>query len=113
MKRREFVVGLAGAAAWSATGHAQQPEAMRRIGVLNTISADDAHGQERIGAFLQGLHEAGWIIGSNVHVDQRWAVGTTEVMHKQAAELVELAPDVIVATGGAVVRPLLELTRTV
>src|SRR5215203_1712091 len=104
MKRREFVAGLiGGAAAWPLASRAQQPEAMRRIGVLNTISADDAHGQERIGAFLQGLQEAGWIIGSNVQIDQRWAVGTLEVIHKQAAELVALGPDVIVATGGAVV----------
>ena len=87
---------------------------MRRIGVLNTLPADDAHGQERIGAFLQGLQQAGWTIGGNVRIDQRWrSVGDAEILREYAAELVALAPDVILATGGVAVRPLLQATRTV
>jgi putative ABC transport system substrate-binding protein len=115
VKRREFITLLGGAAAaWPLAARAQQAERMRRIGVLHTLPADDAHGQERIGAFLQGLQQAGWTIGGNVRIDQRWwSVGDVEVLRKYAAELVALAPDVILATGGVAVRPLLQVTRTV
>jgi hypothetical protein len=68
----------------------------------------------RIGAFLQGLQQVGWTIGGNVQIDQRWlAVGDAEMSRKYAAELVALAPDVILTTGGVAVRPLLQATRTV
>jgi putative ABC transport system substrate-binding protein len=92
---------------------AQQPERLRRIGVLMHLAADDPEGQARIGAFLQGLQEWGWAVGHNVRIEYRWAAGDAERIRKYAAELVALAPDVILAAGGAVVAPLLQATSTV
>ena len=112
MRRRTFITVLGGAAAWPLVAHAQQPEAMRRVGVMNTLAADDRHGQERVAAFLHVLQQLGWTVGRNVRIDQRWAVGA-EAMRQYTAELVTLAPDVILATGGVAVGPLLQATRTV
>jgi putative ABC transport system substrate-binding protein len=82
--------------------------------VLNTLASDDVHGQERIGVFLQGLQQAGWSIGSNLRVEQRWwNRNDADVMRKLAAELIAVAPDVILATGGVAVGPLAQATRTV
>jgi putative ABC transport system substrate-binding protein len=86
---------------------------MRRIGVLTGFGADDAEGQARIAAFAQGLAQLGWIDGRNVRIDIRAAAGNADEARKDAAELVTLAPDVIFATGGASVGPLLQATRTV
>ncbi len=95
--RREFIAGLGGAAAlsvpWPSGARAQQGERVRprRIGILNTLAAEDAHGQERIGVFLQELKQAGWTLGGNLRIDQRWwAGGDPDIMRKQAAELVRL-----------------------
>jgi putative tryptophan/tyrosine transport system substrate-binding protein len=105
---------LGGAVAASPlAAHAQQAERTRRIGVLMHLAADDPEAQARIGAFLQGLQEWGWAVGRNVRIEYRWAAGDAERIRKYAAELVALAPDVILATGGAVVGPLLEATSTV
>ena len=112
--RRQFMSALGAAATWPLAARAQQPDRMRRIGVLNTLAADDKYGQERIGAFLLGLQQAGWIIGGNVRIDQRWWTATdADAMRKYAAELVALSPDVILATGGVAVLPLLQVTRSV
>jgi putative ABC transport system substrate-binding protein len=112
--RRQFLTLLGGAAAaWPLGAHAQQAERTRRIGVLMHLAADDPEAQARIGAFLQGLQEWGWAVGRNVRIEYRWAAGDAERIRKYAAELVALAPDVILATGGAVVGPLLEATSTV
>jgi putative ABC transport system substrate-binding protein len=113
MRRRQFIALLGGVALTPLAARAQQSDRLRRIGVLNTIPADDPHGQERIGAFLQGLQQAGWAIGTNVRIDQRWPAEDADAMRRHAAELVALAPDVILATGGVAVRPLLQVTRTV
>ena len=86
---------------------------MRRIGVLNTLAADDAVAQARHGAFLQGLQQSGWTIGRNVQVDARWAAADADRLRRYAAELVAVAPDVILASGNAGVAPLLQATRTV
>jgi putative ABC transport system substrate-binding protein len=114
MRRREFItlLGVA-AAARPIVARAQPGERMRRIGVINTLAADDPHGRERVGAFLQALQQLGWTIGRNVRIEERWAVGNAEAMRKYTAELVALAPDVILATGGIAVGPLLQATRTV
>jgi putative ABC transport system substrate-binding protein len=77
------------------------------------LAADDPEGQARIAAFTQGLQELRWTIGRNVRIDYRWAAGDAERGRKYAAELVALAPDVILAAGGAVVAPLLQASRTV
>jgi putative ABC transport system substrate-binding protein len=92
---------------------AQQPERVRRIGVLLPAAADDAEYQARLGAFHQGLALSGWSIGRNVRIDIRWAMANAAEIRKHAAELVALAPDVIVANGSATVAPLMQMTRTV
>src|SRR5262249_23071008 len=113
MKRREFISLLGGAAvAWPLAARAQQPDQMRRIGVLISTAADDAEGRARIAAFLGGLGKLGWIDGHNVRIDTRWPTSTEEV-RKYAAELIALAPDVILATGSPSLSPLLEATRAV
>ena len=98
---------------WPLAARAQQPERTRRIGVLMSLAADDKEGQARIDAFVQGLRELGWIDGRNVQIDIRWAAGGDRVRQQYAAELVALSPDVIMASGGSVVGPLLQATRTV
>jgi putative ABC transport system substrate-binding protein len=112
MRRREFITLIGGAAAWPLTAHAQQPERMRRIGAFAGIE-DDAEGQARFAAFLQGLRQLGWTDGRNVRIDYRWGGGNADNIRKYAAELASLAPDVILAAGAAAVGPLLQATRTV
>ena len=113
MKRREFITLLGGAAAWPLAAHAQQGSGMRRIGILLPVAADDAEFQTRVGAFLQGLQQLGWTIGRNVRIDTRWAGAGAAEIRRHAAELVALAPDVILAHGAPTLGPLLEATRTV
>jgi putative ABC transport system substrate-binding protein len=115
MKRREFITLVGGAAAaWPIAGRAQQPDRMRRIGVLMASTADDPDFQARIMAFLQGLQQLGWADGRNVRIDTRWATTNPDDIRRHAAELAALAPDVILAgTGTATVAPLLQATRTV
>ena len=114
MKRREFITLLGGAAAaWPLAARAQRAERIRRIGVLMSTTPDDAEGQARIAAFLKGLQQSGWTVPGNVRIDTRWGAGDADRIRKYAAELVALAPDVILASGGAVAGPLLQLTRTV
>src|SRR5262245_47373375 len=112
MKRRQFITLLGGAtAAWPLAARAQQGERMRRIGILMAQAVDDPDGQARVEAFLQALRELGWIEGRNIRFDYRWGGGDVD-RRKDAAELVALAPDVILAGGGQVVGPLREATRT-
>ena len=86
---------------------------MRRIGVLTPFAANDAEGQARLTAFAQGLQHSGWMVGQNIRIEYRWGDGKADTMRKYAAELVALAPDVILASSSAAVAPLLEATRTV
>jgi putative ABC transport system substrate-binding protein len=113
MRRREFIAGLGSAVVWPLAAGAQQPERMRRIGILLPASADDAEFQARVGAFLQGLTLLGWTIGRNVRIDTRWATPNAAEIRRHAAELAALAPDVILANGGSTAGPLLQATRTV
>jgi ABC-type uncharacterized transport system substrate-binding protein len=114
VRRRDFIKIITGsAAAWPFAAQAQQHERMQRIGVLMNLAADDAEGQARLAAFLLGLQEAGWTVGRNVRIDLRWGAGDADRFRKQAAELVALAPDVILASSLPVVGPLLQVTRTV
>ena len=113
MRRRQFIAGLGSAAAWPVVARAQQPARMRRIGVLMNLAADDPESLTRIAAFHQGLQEVGWNIGRNVQIDYRSGLGDADRYRRYAAELVALAPDVILATGGTTVKPLLQATRTV
>jgi putative tryptophan/tyrosine transport system substrate-binding protein len=113
MRRREFITLLGGTAAWPVAARAQQGERMRRIGVLMAQAADDPEGQVRLAAFLRGLRELGWIEGHNIRLDDRWGGGNVGRVRKDAAELVALTPDVILAGGGQIMGPLHEATRTV
>ena len=113
MKRREFITMLGGAAAFPLSARAQQGERMRRIGVLLPAVADDPEWQARVGAFLQALALLGWIIGRNVRIDIRWATTNAGEIRRHAAELVALAPDVILAGGATPAGPLLHATSIV
>ncbi len=113
MKRREFITLLGGAAVWPLAARAQQAERMRRIGVLETLTADDAESLARKAAFLQGLQQLGWTDGRNVRIDTRRTQGDADQIRRYAAELVAIAPDVILAGGTANLGPLLQATRTV
>jgi ABC transporter substrate binding protein len=114
IERRKFLAALGGAAiAWPLAARAQQAERVRRIGVLMNFGADDAEGQVRLAAFLQGLQETGWAVGRNVRIDLRWGAANNELYRKYAAELVALAPDVILASATPSVQALQHANRTV
>ena len=114
MRRRQFIKLFAGSAvAWPLVARAQQREQVQRIGVLIPLAADDPEGKTRLAAFLQGLQQLGWADGRNVRIDIRWAGAKADDIRKHAAELAELAPDVILAHGTSTVRPLIQATRTV
>jgi putative ABC transport system substrate-binding protein len=114
MKRREFITFLGGgAAAWPLLARAQQSERVRRIGVLLPFAATNPQPQAWVGVLLQSLALSGWIIDRNIHIETHYATGNVAEIRKHAAELVALAPDVIVAHGTATVSPLLQVTRTI
>jgi putative ABC transport system substrate-binding protein len=113
VRRRQFIAGLGGAVAWPLAARAQQPERIRRIGVLLPATADDAEYQARVGAFLQGLQQSHWAIGQNVRVDTRWAGANADDIRRHATELAALAPDVILVNGGFLLDTLQQATRTV
>ena len=112
MKRREFFTFVGCAAAWPLTARAQQGERMRRIGVLVSHTADDPQGKPRVAAFLQGLQQLGWTEGRNVQIDIRWGVADTASARRYAAEMVALAPDVILTAASAATAAMQEATRT-
>jgi putative ABC transport system substrate-binding protein len=113
VKRREFITLLGGASAWPLAARAQQSGRMRRIGVLNGLTAEDSQSQARNAAFLQGLGELGWQVGRNLQIEYRWAGGDTRRAATYAAEMVALAPEVILAVGSSVTAPLLAATRSI
>jgi putative tryptophan/tyrosine transport system substrate-binding protein len=114
MRRREFITILGGAAVASplAARAQERGERLRRVGVLLPAASDDTEFQARVGAFLQGLQQLGWSIGRNVRIDTRWATANAAEIRRHAAELVRLAPDVILAHGASTVRPLLQVTHS-
>ena len=111
--RREFITLLGGAAAWPLAAGAQQAERVRRIGALSPLAENDPAQRKRMAAFLQALQKLGWREGDNLRIDYRYALGKADDARRFAAELVALAPDVILATGSLSTGPLLEATRTV
>ena len=113
MKRREFLGVMGGALAWPLAARAQQDGRVRRIDIILPAASDDAEFQTRLAAFHQGLGQLGWTIGRNVLIETRWATTNTADIRRHAAELVALAPDVILAHASTTVGPLLQATRTV
>src|SRR5262245_53034830 len=113
MMRREFIALLGGAVAWPLVARAQESRRVRRVGVLATVPADDSEIQARMAAFHQGLQEKGWIVGRNIRIDYRWsAAGDDEQTRKYAAELIALAPEVVLAVATATVGPLKRVSGT-
>jgi putative ABC transport system substrate-binding protein len=117
MRRRAFISLLGGAAgaaaAWPLAARAQQPERMRRVGVLMNLTADDPEASARVTAFAQGLQQLGWTVGRNLRIDYRWGAGDADRARRYAAELIALAPDVIQASGTGPMAALHDATRTV
>jgi putative tryptophan/tyrosine transport system substrate-binding protein len=115
MRRREFITLLGGAAAstaWPLAARAQQPERIRRLGMLMNRAADDPRGQVELAAFQQGLQQLGWSDGRNIRIDTRWGENDVDRDRGYAAELVALAPDLILASGTLSVAALRHATRT-
>jgi putative ABC transport system substrate-binding protein len=113
MRRREFITLLDSATFLTFTARAQQPDQVRRIGVLMNLAANDPQGQARVAGFLLGLKQAGWTDDANARIDIRWAAGNADEIRRHATELAAPAPDVILAHGSATVGPSLQATRTV
>jgi putative ABC transport system substrate-binding protein len=113
VKRRDFITLVGSTAAWPLAAHAQQPERVRRIGVLMPLATDDPEARTRLSTFKQALQALGWIDGRNVSIDSRMFAANDADARKYAAELAALAPDVILAGGGTSLPPLLQATQTV
>ena len=111
MRRREFIPLIAGATAWSFVARAQQSDGVRRVGVLMNLAADDPVSLAYMNALVQGLHQFGWADGLNLHVDTRWAGSDPERFRKYAEELVELTPDVLLASTSSSVVALQQASR--
>jgi putative ABC transport system substrate-binding protein len=114
MRRRDFITLLGGVATWPLAAHAQQaPARIRRIGFLINIVADIQDLGDRLAAFQQALQQLGWTAGGNVRIDYRLAEGNPDRLRSQAAELIALAPDVILATGSPSLAELQRATQTI
>jgi putative ABC transport system substrate-binding protein len=113
IKRREFFTLLGGTVvAWPLAASAQQPDRLRRIGVLLNYVATDATGQAYVAAFVEGLRNLGWIDGQNLRIEYRWNAGSAELARAYAAELVALAPDVILSSSTTNLSALQRLSPT-
>src|SRR5262245_66684905 len=114
MRRRVFITLLSGAAAaWPLAAHAQQSERVRRIGVLSPFASDDSLEQTGVLAFAQALAQSGWIDNRNARIDIRWGAGAPERIRRYAAEVVALAPDVILAVSSTTSGPTAPASRAV
>jgi putative ABC transport system substrate-binding protein len=113
MRRREFIALAGGAAAWPLAARAQQPDRMRRIGVLMAPGENDPEGKAWLSGFTQGLAELGWIEGRNLRMDVRWAAGSFDRMRLLAKELVDLQPETILANGSPATAALQQETQTI
>jgi putative tryptophan/tyrosine transport system substrate-binding protein len=113
MRRRGLIAVLGGAAAWPLVGHAQQPEQLRRLGVLMGFAENDPGTRAIVAAFTQSLRQLGWAEGENIRMDYRFAAGDPELFKTYAAELVGLSPDAILASNSPAVAALGKRTRTI
>jgi putative ABC transport system substrate-binding protein len=113
LRRREFITLLGSAAAWPLAARAQQPERMRRVGIVMPFAKGDSDGEARIRAFKQELAKLGWTDGGNIQFDERWPADNMDLVRSDAASLVASNPDIIVVTGGRIVPVLMRLTRSI
>jgi putative ABC transport system substrate-binding protein len=114
MRRRDFITLLGGSAAWPLAARAQQrPQRVRHVGVLLYLNEQDVESKTYLAAFVKQLAELGWIVGGNLQIDYRWTGGNAARLRQYVAELVALAPDVILVAGGSHVGPLQQVTRTI
>jgi ABC-type uncharacterized transport system substrate-binding protein len=113
MRRREFVIGLGGAMAWPLAARAQQPTAIRHVGVLLNLSESDVEAQRLVKAFREGLARLGWVDGHNLRIDYRWAGGDVGRIRTFAKELVELSPDILLGYATPSVAALQQETRSI
>jgi putative tryptophan/tyrosine transport system substrate-binding protein len=114
MNRRDLITLIGGAAAWPVAARAQQKTSgLRRVGILMPYLPTDTGWQQRVGALRQELQKLGWTRGSNIEFDERWTTDNLDLVRANAANLVELKPDAIVAIGGRVIPVLMQLTRTI
>jgi putative ABC transport system substrate-binding protein len=104
MKRREFIALISSAAAWPLAARAQQPDRVRRIGVLGVPIDIDPQSQRRAAAFREGLENLGWTVGRNLQIDYRWGISDDERAQAAAAELLRLAPELVLANSPPAVR---------
>src|SRR6201984_3467783 len=114
MRRRVFITLFGGAVVtWPLAASAQQPERMRRIGVLMLYPENDPEGQLRATAFRQGLQKLGWVVGRNVQIDFQWGLGEADWIRAAAAQELRRAPDVILANGPPAAKTMQQTSRTV
>jgi ABC-type uncharacterized transport system substrate-binding protein len=113
MRRREFIAALGGVAVWPLAVRAQQPDQIRRIGVLMGFAENDSRAQAHMAAFRDGLQKLGWTEGRNIRIDTRWAAFDAESRQRFAKELIALQPDLILSQGTPTTAELLLQTRTI
>ena len=113
MRRREFVAVFGGTALWPLAGHTQQPERMRRVGVLVPFPENDPLSHAIVTAFAQALGRLGWNVGGNIQIDYRFAAGDPALFKTYAAELIGLSPDAILASTPQAVAAFRQQTRTI
>ena len=113
MRRREFITLLGGAATWPIAGHAQQPDRMRLVGVLEGYAETDSPAQSNIAAFRDTLAKLGWMEGSNLRIELRWSAGNADRTRTFAKELVDLRPDAILCDTTPTIAALARETRTI
>ena len=113
VRRRGFIGVLGGAAAWPLAGHAQQPERLRRLGVLLAYPENDPLTQAIVTAFVQALGRFGWVEGKNIRIEYRFAASDPTLFRTYAAELVGLSPEAILASATPAVAALRQQTRTI
>jgi putative ABC transport system substrate-binding protein len=113
VRRRQFITALGGVAAWPLGGHAQQPERLRRVGVLLPQSENHPEARARVAAIGKALADFGWVVGKNIRIDYRFAAGNPTLFKTYAAELVGLSPDAILVAGTPGLAAMREQTRTI
>jgi putative tryptophan/tyrosine transport system substrate-binding protein len=113
MRRREFIALVGGGVAASTLARAQQPERIRKIGVLMNLSSEDPEAQARVKVYAQAVQKLGWIEGGNVRTEIRWAANDPDRYRRYSEELVALAPDVILANSNGSVVALQRVTHSV